>query len=171
MNYWFLLSLSFLVIVASCLPIRGRLRASIYSADVVALIGFLCMIVWNPPVFFQLYGSTTQEIVYRVVSVFGTVSRETVVRYVNIYVCYVVFVLMHVFPLYVLRSQRSFGNPLLFLVVYGVVFSPWIHDIYGMTIAEMCTIVAIAYLGWIGVMYVREGETTTRAVVKQIIPF
>lgn len=165
MNYFGLLTFSFFAFVASCLPIRGNLRASVYSADIVALIGVLCMMAWNPRVLYQLYGDTVQEIIYRVGSTVGTISRETVDRYVNLYVVYGIIVWFHLFPIYLLRSQRSFGNPLLFLIVYGVLFSTQMKSIYGITVAEAMAIVAVAYLGWIAVVYAREGASGTRAVV------
>ena len=147
LNVGFLFTFSMISIITNWLPIHGELRENVYSATVLSLIGFSMIVAWKPEGFFQLYGAVFQEAVYRIWTMFINVSRESVNVYANIYTMYVVAFGIHILPVYVFRKQwkRHLGNPLLLLIIYSILFYPWIESIYPLSIPQLFV---VAILSW-----------------------
>ena len=147
LNFGFIFTFSFISMVSNWLPTHGKFRSTVYAASVLSLIGFSMIVAWKPEGFFQLYGAVFQEAVYRIWTMFINVSREDVNVYANIYTMYVVAFGIHILPLYVFRKQwkHRLGNPLLLLLIYAILFYPWVESIYPVSIPQLFV---IAVLSW-----------------------
>ena len=146
-NLGFLYTFSFLAAVSNWLPIRGKLQSAVYAASILSLIGFSIIVALKPKWIFQKYGATFQEVVYTLLRPFVNVSREKVNVYANIYTIHLIGFGFHILPVYVFRKRwtRHLESPIPLLVIYAILFFPWIERIYPLPISKL---IVVALLSW-----------------------
>jgi hypothetical protein len=114
-NFWFLVSFSVLSIILHIFPFPRVVHNALYTCNMIALIGFTAIILISPSGMYDLYNPTFE-------SIFGVHFSTSVWN--------IIAWIMHLLPVYLLRKIYQFGNPLYCIVLYLLVFGPYLHIIY-----------------------------------------
>jgi hypothetical protein len=114
-NFWFLVSFSFLSIVLHFFPVPRVVHNVLYSCNMIALVGITVINLIVPSGMYDLYNPTFE-------SIFGI--------HLSISIWNVLLWIMHFLPVYLFRKTHQFGNPLYGIILYLLIFGPYLHIIY-----------------------------------------
>jgi hypothetical protein len=137
-NYWGVISFSFLSVALTVFPVSKSIRNMLYSGMVISLIGFSIMILIYPDSFYNHYSETIMDKARKI--------GLTRVVPVNQYTMNITAWLAHFIPVVVLRNKYTVVNPVKWILLYFLVFFPFLHKIYPFTITEL-VIIGISTFG------------------------
>jgi len=144
-NYWFLVSFSLLSIILHLLPVSRDIHNILYSANVFSLIGFSVIIALYPYRLYNYYGETFRNII-------AEIGLSRVIDF-NVYLLYVGAWIVHAIPVYAFRNKYSMSNPINWILLYFVLFGPFLGKIYNLTFYELSGVFVIT-IGLLMALYI-----------------
>jgi len=125
--YWFLASFSVLSFVAlflvSQFSIHYSVHDALYSSVVISLIGCIVIMAMEPRGFYNMYIETAIRIVERI-------GLRTILPYINLTSFNIAALLFHVIPVVAFYGVYYLGDPLIWMILYLVLFGPYLDKIY-----------------------------------------
>jgi len=139
MEFQFLTTLSFLSFALNIFRISPDYNNALFSVNWICLVGFLVMVLLNPHGFFERYVSTFQFMANRIVNGLGNMITEPVF--------YLGAFAFHVAPILAFRNTYSLGPAMWPMLLYLIVFGPYLERIYPLESRMVVFIGIIEILG------------------------